>query len=167
MKKNKKAVMSIVAIAIIGLATLIIYSCQKERKFKMYDDENSVSQRVVMAETSTTAVIYPCPCAGVPSGICPPFKNCAKKFSVAQLQEILQFRGHRVPGVDLIFLQIQLAKFVILVLAANFMFKLIMFRPANKTVLALRHVFFQKVSFVMVVVFLYNLFLRMERKQLI
>jgi ABC-type cobalt transport system substrate-binding protein len=41
MKKNKKTVMSIVAIAIIGLATLIIYSCQKERKFKMYDGEDA------------------------------------------------------------------------------------------------------------------------------
>lgn len=81
MKKNKKTVMSIVAIAIIGLATLIIYSCQKERKFKMYDDdENQASQKIVAAKTASTAVAYPCPCAGVPSGGCPTFKACAKKI---------------------------------------------------------------------------------------
>lgn len=53
MKKNKKTVMSIVAIAIIGLATLIIYSCQKERKFKMYDDDESQAfQKIVAAKTA-------------------------------------------------------------------------------------------------------------------
>jgi len=79
MKNRKRTVLTISATALIMLATLIIYSCQKERRINFGEDEaKSNSKSNTLSKPASTAATFPCPCGPKPPGICPPFKNCAE-----------------------------------------------------------------------------------------
>lgn len=65
--------LSTIVSALIGLITTMVISCNKN---KIGSDNNLQTQKTD-AGVSTTAV---CNCGSKPSGICPTFKNCVKKF---------------------------------------------------------------------------------------